>query len=525
MIGGCAFGDYDGDGRPDLYVTNSIPHWGKPNRKDCGRLYRNLGGGRFEDVTERAGIHACGLGMGAFWADLDGDGRLDLYLTNVGRQRRLLEPRRRHLRRRPRHRPRGPALLRRGGLSRLRRRREARRRRRQLPRLEPRSGRPPSRSSSCESPRTTSGQPSQLFRNEGGRRFRDVTQEAGLAVDPRETKTLGVAVLDYDGDGRPDLYFVNDRARNRLFRNLGDGRFEETTAETGAGVLGDRRARGHGRRGRRSRSGPGSRASSSRTSAPSRTASTGTSKATLFEDAGAETRRRRRSACRSCDGARTSPTSTTTDWPDLYAVGGHLAPRAVRLLGHYKSGVAKYVEAGDSRYAQPTVLLHNRGGALRARGRAPATSPEVRMVGRGSAVADVDGDGALDLFVVDLDGRVAALPQPDRSARETWLVDRAAPRRRRPVRARHEGARHGGRPDANAVVLTCRRRTPPGALVPLHFGLGDAEQRRRSRDHVAGRRETDLPRPAGAPRVPTREGRRSDPGVVKPPRGGPTRRV
>ena len=49
MIGGCAFGDYDGDGLPDLYVTNSIPHWGNKNEKDCGRLYRNLGGGRFED--------------------------------------------------------------------------------------------------------------------------------------------------------------------------------------------------------------------------------------------------------------------------------------------------------------------------------------------------------------------------------------------------------------------------------------------------------------------------------------------
>jgi hypothetical protein len=83
MIGGCAFGDYDGDGRPDLYVTSSIPVWGKPNTKACGRLYRNRGGGRFEDVTERAGIRACGLGMGAFWADLDGDGA-SACLTNVG---------------------------------------------------------------------------------------------------------------------------------------------------------------------------------------------------------------------------------------------------------------------------------------------------------------------------------------------------------------------------------------------------------------------------------------------------------
>ena len=90
------------------------------------------------------------------------------------------------------------------------------------------------------------GQPSRLYRNLGGRKWRDVTKESGLAIDPRETKTLGVAVLDYDGDGHPDLYFVNDRVSNRLFRNKGDGTFEETTSETGAGVLGPRARAGMG---------------------------------------------------------------------------------------------------------------------------------------------------------------------------------------------------------------------------------------------------------------------------------------
>ena len=102
-------------------------------------------------------------------------------------------------------------------------------------------------------PEDYTGQPSQLYRNLGGRRFADVTKQAGLEMNPMDTKTLGVAALDYDGDGRPDLFFVNDRVGNRLFRNRGDGTFEETTAETGAGVLGERRARGHGDRGRRSR--------------------------------------------------------------------------------------------------------------------------------------------------------------------------------------------------------------------------------------------------------------------------------
>ena len=75
MIGGCAIGDYDGDGRPDLYVTNSVPRWGKPEHDDCGRLYRNVGGGRFEDVTAK--VRASGpaaSGWERSGSDLDGDG-------------------------------------------------------------------------------------------------------------------------------------------------------------------------------------------------------------------------------------------------------------------------------------------------------------------------------------------------------------------------------------------------------------------------------------------------------------------
>ena len=213
MIGGCAFGDYDGDGLPDLYVANSIPSWGKPNEKSCGRLFHNLGGGRFEDATARSGIHACGLGMGAYWADVDGDGNLDLYLTNMGPNRIYwgrgggafeegkdtgLEDPLFSI---------GAAFLDYDGDGRVdvvvgnyldsTPEWEA-----SQPQFELRV------------PEDYRGQPSHLYRNEGNRRFRDVTAAAGLAMNPAETKTLGVAVLDYDGDGRPDLYFVNDRAES-----------------------------------------------------------------------------------------------------------------------------------------------------------------------------------------------------------------------------------------------------------------------------------------------------------------------
>src|SRR5207244_6139522 len=92
---------------------------------------------------------------------------------------------------------------------------------------------------------------------------------------------------------------------------------------------------------------------------------------------------------------------------DLYAAGGHLAPRIVRTRGRYRSAnAASYVEAGDRAFAQRTVLLHNRGGRFEDWTEAGGDLARARMSARGTAVADIDGDGLLDLVVVDLDGPV-----------------------------------------------------------------------------------------------------------------------
>ncbi|HTO87379.1 MAG TPA: CRTAC1 family protein [Thermoanaerobaculia bacterium] len=471
MIGGCAFGDYDGDGLPDLYVSSSIPKWGKPNPKSCGRLYHNLGRGRFEDVTDRAGIKACGLGMGAFWADLDGDGRLDLYLTNVGpnavwwnrgdgafeegKDTGLEDPLFSV----------GAGFLDYDGDGRLdvvvanyldsTPEWEA-----AQPQFELRV------------PEDYVGQPSHLFRNEGDRHFRDVTEEAGLAVDPRETKTLGVAVLDYDGDGFPDLYFVNDRVSNRLFRNRGNGRFEETTAETGAGVLGSRPRAGMGVAvGDPFGAGRPSLFVTNFGGEPNSLYRN--VEGTLFEDAG------------TASGAAevgfpfvrwgTHFADFDNDGlPDLYAVGGHLASRIVRAFGYYKSGQAKYVEAGDGAYAQRTVLLHNLGDGKYEEWREAGDLARIRMVGRGSAVADVDGDGALDLFVVDIDGPARLFQNRVGSVRSWVSIEPTVGTDRHTVLGTRVRVTAGGRSQTQWFLVSPSYAS--GSLTPLHFGLGDAEQ-------------------------------------------------
>jgi hypothetical protein len=471
MIGGCAFGDYDGDGLPDLYVTNSVPRWGKKNESSCGRLYRNLGGGRFEDVTARAGIHACGLGMGAFWVDLDGDGLLDLYLTNVGPNTVYWN--------------RGDGTFEEGKATGL-----------EDPlfsvgaafldydgdgrvdvavanyldstpeweRAQPQF--------QLRVPEDYVGQPSHLYRNDGNRHFTDVTKAAGLAIDPRDTKTLGVAALDYDGDGKTDLYFVNDRVGNRLFRNKGNGTFEEVTAETGAGVLGDHPRAGMGiaigdpfGAGRPSLfvTNFGGEANSLYRNV----------EGALFEDAGAASGLGDAGLPYVRWGTHFADFDND-GWPDLYAVGGHLAPRIVRMVGHYKSGKAKYVEAGDPAYTQRTVLFHNTGAGRFEEWKEAGDLALARMAGRGSAVADIDNDGDLDLFIVDLAGP-SRLFENVVGNRKSWIrVEPRAGSDRRTVLGTRVKVTAGGRAQTKWFFVSPSYAS--GTLTDLHFGLGDAER-------------------------------------------------
>lgn len=171
---GAAAGDYDNDGKMDVYIT----------ALEGDRLFRNLGNGKFQDVTAASGIKNANFGSSAAWVDYDKDGRLDLFVANYVEWSEDKD-----------------LWCSLDGATK----------------------------SYC-TPESYKPVPSKLFRNVGGGKFQDVTQRAGVA---EPGKALGVAVLDYNMDGWPDLFVANDTQPNKLYRNLKDGRFVDEGLESG----------------------------------------------------------------------------------------------------------------------------------------------------------------------------------------------------------------------------------------------------------------------------------------------------
>ena len=182
---GVAVGDFNNDGWPDLYVAN----WGK------NRLYRNNGDGTFTDIAEAAGVTVGGWSAAPAFGDYDGDGRLDLFVAGYVAFDAENPP----------GSPGSPVA---GNF------------------CEYRGMRTP-----C-GPRGLKGEGDHLFHNNGDGTFTEVSEKAGVS-DPGKYYGFAAAFVDVDDDGRLDLVVANDSTPNYLYRNRGDGTFEDLSYASG----------------------------------------------------------------------------------------------------------------------------------------------------------------------------------------------------------------------------------------------------------------------------------------------------
>lgn len=241
MAGGVAAFDYDGDGLVDLFFTNgaALPSLAKEGGRDANHLFHNEGGLRFRDVTDSAGLAGTGYSIGAAVGDYDNDGNPDLFVAGVSGN---------HLYRNDGHGHFSDVTVQAGlvshdwsvGAAWLDYDRDGLldlfvvNYVKWLPELNPVCTEASKSLVVYCHPKMFASVSNRLFHNLGNGKFADVSAASGIAA--ASGKGMSVAVADYDGDGYPDLFITNDTVPNFLFHNLKNGRFAEVAAESGVAL-------------------------------------------------------------------------------------------------------------------------------------------------------------------------------------------------------------------------------------------------------------------------------------------------
>jgi hypothetical protein len=340
---GCSVADYDNDGRLDLYVTNY----------GSNILFHNLGEGKFEDATRKAGADDPRWSTGSAWTDFNKDGNADLFVANyIDLERNRLPE---------------PGSMEYGAMG--------------------------SAKMGCQykglavscGPAGMRGAGDSLFVNQGDGTFREQAKALGLD-DPHGQFGLGALWSDLDDDGWPDLYVANDGQVNFLYHNLGNSRFEEVGLLSGAGVREDGAEQA------------------------SMGVTTGDylheGRLSLFITNFAEdycTLYHNDGNMNFTDVSAAAGIKIPTlpfvswgtfffdydndGWPDLFVADGHVFPQADQVKSRSLAP-----------YFQRSLLLKNLGnGRFRELGIAAGFASA--KIGRGAAFADLDNDGCLDVVV------------------------------------------------------------------------------------------------------------------------------